>query len=191
MRQLNKYVNTTDKPTIPLPTPSVGLAGKNITVLGKGNVGKRVRTICEALEMHVTYFSRGDNLFETVKDADVIVDALSANSSSKGLLNKDFFNSVKKGAIFISVTVDSIVDMDAMLSALDRGQLAFVAHDVMNAKPADTSDALYNKLKNHPKVYTTPHIAAFTDVTTRIGNDMMIDNVEAYLKGKPINIFGR
>lgn len=191
MRQLGKYVNTTEKLTIPLPTPSVGLAGKNITILGKGNVGKRVGTICEALEMNVTYFLRGNNLLKTVKDADVIVDVLSANPSSKGLLNKDFFNSVKKGTIFISVTVDSIVDFDAMLSALDQGRLAFVAHDVMNAKPADTSDVLYQKLRSHPKVYATPHISAFTDVTTRIGNDMMIDNVEAWLKGKPINVFGQ
>lgn len=191
MRQLGKYVNTTENVTIPLPTPSIGLAGKNITILGKGNVGKRVGTICEALEMNVTYFTRGDNLLNTVKNADVIVDALSSNPSTKGLLNKEFFASVKKGAVFISVTVDTIVDIDAMLSALDHGQLSFVAHDVMNAKPGDTTDVLYEKLRNHPRVNATPHISAFNDVTTKIGNDMMIDNVEAWLKGKPINVFGR
>jgi len=190
MRQLGKYINTTEKFTIPFSTPSIGLAGKNITILGKGNVGKRVGTICEALEMNVTYFTRGESLSKVVKDADVIVDALSANPSSKGLLNREFFGSVKKGAVFISVTVNSIVDIDAMLSALDQGQLAFVAHDVMNAKPGDTDDVLYERLRNHPKVYATPHISAFNDVTTRIGNDMMIDNIEAYLKGKPINVFG-
>lgn len=191
MRQLGKYVNTAEKLTIPLSTPSIGLADKNITILGKGNIGKRVGTICKGLEMNVTYFTRGDNLSKVVKDADVIVDVLSANPSSKGLLNKDFFKSVKRGAVFISVTVDAIVDVDAMLSALDQGGLTFVAHDVMNAKPGDTNDVLYEKLRRHPKVYATPHIAGFSDVTTRIGNDMMIDNIEAWLKGKPINVFGR
>lgn len=159
--------------------------------MGKGNIGKRVGAVCEALGMKVTYFERGHNLSEAVKDADVVVDVLSTNPSSKGLLNKDFFGSVRKGAIFISVTTNAIVDFDAMLSALDEGQLSFVAHDVANAKPGDAADPLYEKLRRHSKVYTTPHIAGFSDVTTQIGNDMMIENVEAWLKGKPTNVFGR
>lgn len=138
--------------------------------------------------MIVTYFGRGDNLFEKVKDADVVVDALSANPTSVGLLNKDFFGSLRDGAVFISVTVDSIVNIDEMLLALESGKLACVAHDVMNAKPGDTSDQLYKKLYNHPNVLVTPHIAGFSDVTNKIGNDMMIDNVEAWIKGKPINV---
>jgi len=190
MRRLDKYVNTDKNVAIPLATPSIGLTGKRITILGKGNVGKRVGAICKAFEMQVTYFTRGGNLTKAVKDADIVVDVLSSNPSSKGLLNKDFFNSLKKGAGFISVTVDSIVDMDAMLSSLDRGQLAFIAHDVMNAKVGDASDALYKKLHNHPNVFVTPHIAGFSDITTRLGNDMMIDNVEAWLENKPINVFG-
>ena len=191
LRRLDKYVNTTEKLAIPLPTPSIGLAGKNITILGKGNIGKRVGTVCKAFEMNVTYFQRGDNLAKAVKNTDVVVDVLNSNSSSKGLLNKDFFNSVKKGAIFISVTVKNIEDFTAMFAALDSGQLSYVAHDIMDLKVADTSDTLYERFRKHPKVFATPHISAFTDVTNRIGNDMMIVNVEAYLKGKPINVFGR
>lgn len=190
MRQLGGYINTTEKLIIPLPTPSLGLAGKNITILGKGSVGARVGAVCAALEMNVSYFTRGDSLAGAVKNADVVVDALSSNPSSKGLLNKDFFNSLKKGAVFISVTVDAIVDIEAMLSALDQGRLAYVAHDVMNAKPGDTLDPLYEKLRQHPKVYATPHISAFNDVTNRIGNDMMIENIEAWLQDKPIHVFG-
>ena len=191
MRQLGSHINTSEKLTIPLSPPSIGLKGKNITILGKGNVGKRVGAICEAFEMNVSYFTRNDELSTVVKNADIVVDTLSANPSSKGLLNQDFFKSVKKGAVFISVTVDSIVDMDAMLAALDEGKLSYAAHDVMNAKLGDATDPLYERLRKHPNVYATPHISAFTDVTSQIGNDMMIANIEAWLHGKPINVFGR
>lgn len=191
MRQLGNHINTTKKLTLPLSPPSIGLKGKNISILGRGNVGKRVGVICEAFEMNVTYFVRGEILSNVIENADIIVDTLSANPSSKGLLNKDFFKSVKKGAIFISVTVDSIVDMDAMLLALDEGRLSYVAHDVMNAKLGDATDPLYERLRKHPNVYATPHISAFTDVTSQIGNDMMIANIEAWLQGKPINVFSR
>ncbi len=188
MRQLDRYVNTTDKVGIPLPVPSVGLKGKNITILGKGNVGIKVGKICEAMEMNVTYFDRGDNLSDKVSNALVVVDTLSANETTKGILNKEFFDNLKTGAIFISVTVDSIVDIEAMLNGLDSGKLSYVAHDVMNARPGDSADPLYTKLINHKNVMATPHIAAFTDVTNTIGNDMMIANVEAWANGKPINV---
>jgi phosphoglycerate dehydrogenase-like enzyme len=46
----------------------------------------------------------------------------------------------------------------------------------------------YKELLNHPKIYITPHIAWDTDVVRRRANDMVIDNVEAWLKKKPINL---
>ena len=186
-RRLDKYLGTTE--VVPISPPETGLAFKTVAILGYGNIGKRVGEICKGLEMKDLYFKRGDNLLELVKDADFIVDTLSTNSTSKGLLNKNFFNSVKKGAVFISVTTDAITDIDAMLVALNEGKLSFVCHDIANAKPGDAKNELYNKLRLHPNTFVTPHIAGFSDVTTQIGNDIMIDNVEAWLKGKPINVF--
>lgn len=186
MRHIGKYINTTK--SVLFDHPPIGLAGKKIAILGYGDVGKQVGKICEAFGMKVSYFKRGDNLRDAVRYADVVVDVLSANPTSVGLLNADFFESLKDGVVFISVTVDSIVDIDAMLASLESGKLACVAHDVMNAKPGDASDSIYNKIRNHPNVLVTPHIAGFSDVTNKIGNDLMIDNVEAWLKGKPINV---
>lgn len=187
-RHLDKYININELPEHKLPIPARGLAYKKITVLGKGNVGERVGTICESLEMSVSYFKRGDNLANVVKDADVVVDTLSSNPGTNNLLDEKFFNAMKDGAIFISATGESIVDIDAMLLALDSGKLAFVAHDSGGIQIGDTRDPFYQKLLHHPNVYVTPHISYNTDVTQRIGNDMMIDNIEAWLKGKPQNV---
>jgi lactate dehydrogenase-like 2-hydroxyacid dehydrogenase len=187
VRRFDKLLRTTE--SVSISPPQRGVAGRNITILGKGNVGTRVGEICKALEMNVTYFERGDDLLNAVKNADVIVDTLSTNPSSKGILNKVFFNSVKHGAIFISVTVDAITDFDAMLEALDKGRLSYVAHDVANAKPGDATNPIYLRLREHKNVFATPHIAGFSDMATQIGNDMMIDNVEAWIKGKPIHVF--
>lgn len=186
-RRFDTYLKTTTP--VNLPFSPNGLTYKHVTILGNGNIGKKVAKICEALDMKVTIFKRGDDLIKSIKDADIIVDVLSTNSSTKGLLNKTFFDSVKKGSIFISVTTSTIEDFDAMLQALDEGRLSFVAHDIADAKPGDASNELYKKLCQHLNVYTTPHIAGFSDATTKISNDIMIDNVEAWLKGKPINVF--
>lgn len=189
-RQLDKYLRATDLPDNAIRTPAISLAYKKVTVLGKGNIGTRVGEIAAALEMSVTYFGRGDDLNECVKDADIVVDALGSNSSTKHLLNRHFFDSLKDGALFISVTGEDIVDLDAMLAALDSGKLAYAAHDAGGSPVGDTNDPIYKKLLAHPKMYVTPHIGFNTDVERKISSTMMVDNVEAWLKGKPINAIG-
>jgi phosphoglycerate dehydrogenase-like enzyme len=95
---------------------------------------------------------------------------------------------LKDGAIFISITGETIVDIDAMLAALDSGKLSYLAHDSGGISVGDTKDPFYQKLLKHPNVYVTPHIAFNTDVERKMCDDMMIDNVEAWVNGRPINI---
>jgi glycerate dehydrogenase len=185
-RKLDTFLNTKELPP-DSNTPTFGFADKNVTILGRGNIGGRVGTICEALEMNVTYFRRGDDLRTQVKNADVIIDTLSTNPGTTKLLNQQFFSWLKDGAMFITIAIDT-VDIPAMIEALDNGKLAYAAHDAINIQVYDTSDPNYQLLAAHPKAYATPHIAFNTDVTRRIANDMMIDHVEAWIQGKPKNL---
>ncbi|MFA6386296.1 MAG: NAD(P)-dependent oxidoreductase [Candidatus Paceibacterota bacterium] len=186
LRDLPNWINKKESDNIPKETK--GLVDKNITILGKGNVGFRVGKICEALEMNVKYFTKNDNLIESVKEADVVVDTLGSNETTKGLLNKEFFNSLKKGSYFLTVTSPKIYDAEVMIEALDKNILAGIASDCASIQVGDVNDSSYIKLANHPKVLATPHIAYNTDATDRKASKMMIDNIEAYLKGNPINL---
>lgn len=186
-RDLPSYINKLDSQTR-RPEASKGLVGKNITILGKGDIGSRVGNICEVLEMNVKYFVRGDDLNSSIKNADVVVNVLSLNESTIGLLNKKFFDSFKKGSYFITVTSSEIYDAEAMLEALDSNILAGVANDCGSIQFGDVGDPFYVNLAKHTKVLATPHIAHNSDVTDRKGNKMMIDNIEAYIKGEPINL---
>jgi phosphoglycerate dehydrogenase-like enzyme len=180
---INKIKFETDR-----PNPTLSLAGKNITILGKGNVGERVGRICESLDMNVNYLTRGGDLISSIKNADIVVDTLSLNESTIGLLNKNFFNSFKKSSYFVTVTSSKIYDADALFEVLDKGILVGVANDCGSIFFGDTTDPFYIKFTKHPKVLATPHIAHNTDVTDEKANKMSIDNMEAYLKGKPINL---
>lgn len=187
-RRLPEFIKAKDLPKGEIPKFTFGLTGKKITILGKGNIGSRVGKICKAFDMDIRYFKRGNNLIGTVKDADIVVNCLSSNPTTWGILNKKFFKSLKKGSYFISPAGDKIHKVDALLKALDNGILVGVADDAGGIRIGDTDDPFYQKLLKHPKVLVTPHIAYQTDVTNRVANDMMIDNIEAYLKGKPINL---
>ena len=123
MRDLHGAINreATYRTDGALPPITPGLAGNKMTILGRGNVGERVGELAAAFGMDVIFFRRGDDLNQSVKDADVIVDTLSSNSSTSKLLNADFFDIIKPGARLVSVTRSEITDEDAMLKAMDDG----------------------------------------------------------------------
>ncbi len=183
MRKLPEYINT-NEPVPGNPAIGVSLAGKTVCISGAGNVGTTVGKICEALGMSVVYFKRGDNLIEKARGADVIVDALGANEETEKIYNKDFFQALKRGAYFVTVTGDRLWDIDAMLEALDRGTLAGVATDVGNIQVGTVDNPMYQRFANHPKVYATPHIAYNSDRGDMVCNDMMIGNIETWIRGK-------
>ena len=188
LRRLPYYMNALDLPKGAMPPRDKGASHASVTILGAGHIGMQVGKICEALDMDVRYFHRGDDLLQVVKDADVIVNALSLNATTEGLLGKDFFAWLTPKAYFVSVTSDEIFDVDALIAALDADRLAGAAIDCGSIQVGDSYDPYYQRLAKHPKVIATPHIAYNTERTSRVSNDMMIDNVEAYLQGRSINV---
>jgi glycerate dehydrogenase len=190
IRNLDRFLNSSEafRKDGNLPPITEGLADKKITILGHGNIGTRVGEIAKALEMKVSYFKRGDNLKKSVKDADVVVDTLSTNPTTKGLLGEKFFKSMKKGSYFITVTGPEIVDYDALLKALNENKLAGAASDCGSILVGATDDPLYQELQKHTKVYVTPHVSYNTQKSMQTGAEIMIDNVEAWLNGKPQNV---
>jgi phosphoglycerate dehydrogenase-like enzyme len=171
-----------------LPPTSLGLAGSKMTILGQGNVGKQVGKLAEVYDMQVSFFNRGDDLKASVADADVVVNTLSSNPTTHKLLDAKFFNSLKQGAYLVTVTRDEIIDQDAMLEALGNGKLSGVASDCGGILVGDTEDPLYQKLLAHPKALVTPHIAYNSKMSHKMGVDIMIDNVEAWVNGNPQNV---
>jgi phosphoglycerate dehydrogenase-like enzyme len=187
LRDLPKQINAAKPAKYDLPKRTLGLAGKKVCILGAGNIGNRVGKICEAFDMRVNFFKQGDDIMESAGGADVVVNCLSQNPTTVGLLNDKFFSSFKNGAYFISVTSPKIYDVDALLVCLGKN-IAAAAIDAGDAKIGDAGDDFYQKLLTSNRILATPHIAFNTDVTARVANDMMIDNIEAYLKGEPMNL---
>lgn len=183
MRKFPKYINTKD-PVQGNPALGLSVAGKTVLVAGAGNIGSRVGKICEALGANVVYFKRGDNLMAKTKDAVVVVDTLASNKDTHQIYDREFFQSLKKGSFFVTVTGDKLWDTEAMLEALDQGILAGVATDVGNIQVGTTDSPVYQRFANHPNVYATPHIAYDSDRCDLICNNMMIDNIENWLKIK-------
>lgn len=189
-REFYDVVNIKDNPgRKPKITRSV--FGKKAYILGKGNIGTKVGTVCTALGMDVNFFTRGDNLFESVKDADVVINCLTTNETTLNLLDEKFFFSLKKGSYFVNVCDYVIYDIDALIKALDEGHIAKAAIDAMGIQVGDTDEAFYQKIVKHEKILATPHIAWAADRSAEQGTKIMIDNIEAWLNKKPINLINQ
>ncbi|MBS3165549.1 hydroxyacid dehydrogenase [Candidatus Woesearchaeota archaeon] len=187
-RRLAQLTRTTDLPKDDILKTATSLYNKKITILGAGNIGKQLEKICKSLGMNVTFFKRRDNLLKLVKDADVIANCLSTNESSISLLDKKFFSSLKRGSFFISIARTQTYDVNALKEALDKGILIGAADDASGAEVGNVNDPQYRMLLNHPKIMVTPHIAWNSNIEIGKSNDMMIDNIEAWIKKKPINL---
>lgn len=138
--------------------------------------------------MSIKYFERGDNLIETVVDSDVAVNDLSQNPTTGKILDITFFEFLKAGSCFVSVTIDKINDTEALLEALDKKVLSVAAIDTGDVRIGDVHNPYYKKLQKNPKILATPHIAYNNDITARIGSDKMINNIESFLEGKLVNL---
>lgn len=171
-----------------LPPINMGLLGKKLLVLGGGHIGCRIAEISEALGMRVNVFRRGDNLLSLSGDADFIINTLPENPDTKGLLNEEFFNSTKKGSSFISISRNQTLNLDALIKSVQSRHTYKAALDFADILVGDTANADYLRCLEVDNILCTPHIAYNAQSSIKNGNDVMIDNVEAFIKGKPQNI---
>ena len=161
----------------------VELAGKILGVMGIGRIGLALATKALALGMKVVAFDPYVKIVgidatlttkeDVLKSADYISMHMPAQKDTP-VIGKDEFAQVKKGVYIINCARGGVVDEEALLLALDSGQVAGAGIDVFIGEPSPNE-----KLTNHARVSVTPHIGASTvEAQNRIGievADRLID----------------
>ena len=161
---------------------------KKVVILGRGNIGSEFAKLWTAFGAQVSHFKRGDNLQECVRDADIVANCLSANPSTEKILDTKFFESMKEASIFVCIARSSTYDTEALISAIESGRIQFALDDGGTTPPGEVNAPEYQALLKSEKIFVTPHISWNCDTERRTSGDMMIDNIESYLKGTPINL---
>lgn len=184
-RKFIPLVRTTTQPEFQL---NESLVNKKILIIGKGNIGTRVGELCQAFDAKVEYFLRGDDLSTKSADADMVINSLNCNSSTKNLLDEKFFMSMKKGSYFISYVRYFTYDIDGLMKAIDKGIIAGAGIDCDPEEVFDTSNDFYQKVLTNQKILVTPHVAFSSKFASANGREFAIQNIEAYTSGNPIRI---
>lgn len=174
------------------PIPLYELSGKTIGLVGLGSIGSRVADIAIAFGMKVLVYKRSKSSDERIeqvtfdellKRSDIVSLHCPLNKDSEKLMDKDAFDKMKDGAVFINTARGGIVDEIALRDALISGKLLGAGLDVLTKEPMDKDCPLIN-IEN---CIITPHIAWAGLETRKRLMGVVTSNIEAFISGKPVN----
>lgn len=174
-------------------TPLTNLEGKTIGIIGYGNIGRKVGRIAESFGMKVLVCSGSAKSVEVgqlvsqeelAKKSDIISLHCALTDFNKGMIDKFFLSKMKPNAMLINTSRGSLINEEELAHALNQGRIAGAGLDVLSSEPPKSGSALIGA-KN---CIITPHIAWGTKEARQNLMDIAIDNVKAFLTGKPINV---
>jgi phosphoglycerate dehydrogenase-like enzyme len=174
---------------------SVELDGATLGLVGYGRIARRVGRAGTALGMTVVAH---DPYLEPAVDLDVELvsfdellarsDAISVHApltdgpdGTRGLFGPDAFAKVRPGVLFVNTARGPLVDQDALVAALDAGQVGSAALDVTDPEPLPVDHPLLNR----DDVIVTPHIASATGAGRLRLYEHAVANALGVLAGLP------
>ena len=147
------------------------LYGKTLGVIGFGRIGQLVARRAQGFEMDVVAFDKfvsaerfrelgvegAGELAELLERADIVTLHVPKTPDTIDLIDADALAAMKDGALLVNCARGELVDLDAVLSALESGKLAGAALDVFPAEPF-TEHPVFSR----DDVVVTPHLGAST-----------------------------
>jgi D-lactate dehydrogenase len=193
------------------------LKGKTIGVVGAGRIGLHVIRIAKGFGMEVlAYDVRQEPLLaevlgftyvpfeELLRRSDVITLHAPLNKATHHMINKNNIDSIKRGAILINTARGSVVQTEALLSALDQGILSGAGLDVFEGEESIKEETallvqqlpgeklreiiLSYALLHRDNVVVTPHIGFYSEEALHRIMQTTEENICRFLEGTPANL---
>ena len=163
-----------------------------VAVLGLGALGQASAQALRALNFPVLGWSRSQKtlpgiechageagLAQVLARTEIVVLLMPSTADTTNILNARRLALMPKGAIIINPGRGALIDDDALLAALDSGQIGHATLDVFRVEPLPASHRYWA----HPRVTVTPHIAADTRVTSACA--VLVSNIKRGETGQP------
>ncbi|TLM76582.1 D-2-hydroxyacid dehydrogenase [Microbulbifer harenosus] len=170
-----------------LDYPVMELAGKNLGIIGYGDLGRKVAGLGEALGMNIliAQSSTGEEkpgrvaLEKLVSDSDVISLHCPLTAQNSKMVNSEFLAAMKQSAFLINTARGGLVDETALADALKRGVIAGAALDVLAVEPPPADHPLL--AQDIPNLIITPHNAWISRESRQRLLDGVVNNIRQWL----------
>lgn len=192
------------------------LKGRTLGVIGAGKIGLHVIKIARGFSMDVLAYDpypqpfmaellnfRYVTLDELLAQADIVSLHMPFRAESRHVMNAQRFAQMQRGALFINTARGGLVDTDALLAALETGQIGGAGLDVIEGEELiseerqlldrpESAGQLKALVRNHiifrrDNVIFTPHNAFNSQEALERILDTTVDNILAFAAGKAQN----
>jgi glyoxylate/hydroxypyruvate reductase A len=164
-----------------------------VAMLGLGALGLAAARALQALNFPVTGWSRAPKVIEgltclsgeaglqqALSNAAIVVTLLPRTPQTENLLNARTLAYLPKGAFILNPGRGPLIDDQALLAALDSGQVAHATLDVFRTEPLPQDHPFWT----HPQITVTPHIAA--DTRPHSAARVLVENIRRSETGAPL-----
>ena len=177
---------------------SFEVRGKTMGIIGYGHIGSQVSVLAESMGLKVLYYDivpklplgnaeSVDTLEELLNRSDVVTLHVPGTPMTKNMFRAEQISQMKKGAFLINLSRGSVVDIDALKTALDEKYLAGAAVDVFPLEPKKDGELFESALQGLDNVILTPHIGGSTEeAQMNIGKDAASKLVNYLEKGTTV-----
>lgn len=176
--------------------PLIELSGKTMGIIGLGRIGKATAKIARAMGMKVLAYNRSKDpsiesdtlryaaLDEVLSESDVITLHCPLTPDTEGMINRDSIAKMKDGAIIINNSRGPLIVEQDLADALKSGKIAGAGLDVLTSEPMSADCPLIG-IEN---CIIIPHLSWAPLATRARLLDTAIQNLKAYLDGRPVNV---
>jgi len=175
--------------------PMRDLAGATLGLIGFGALGRSVAALGRAFKMDVMAYDlvpvneagvRAATIDEIIEHGDVISLHVPLTDKTRNLIGEKELQRMKRHAILINTARGGLIDEEALARAIAKGTIGGAGLDVLSVEPPPADHPLL-RLRNH-NLIVTPHMAWASEEAMQVLSDQLVDNIEAFIAGKPQNL---
>jgi D-3-phosphoglycerate dehydrogenase len=147
--------------------------GKTLGIIGYGHIGTQLSILAEHLGMRVQFYDIEDKLVlgnsiqlkslkQLLNTSDIVSLHVPETIHTQNMISVSELAEMKQGSILINASRGSVIDIDALVAALESGKLNGAAIDVFPVEPQSNSEAFESPLCAFDNVILTPHVGGST-----------------------------
>ena len=174
------------------PIPTSELAGRTLSIVGYGSIGRKAAEIGHAFGMNIVVSTRTvpadcpyevTDIFTAAEKADVLTFHCPLTEQTKGIVSRELLSHMKSSAMLINTARGGIVCEADLAEALNTGKIAAAYLDVLDKEPMSPD----TPLKNAKNCTITPHTAWAPLETRQRLVYIVCSNIRAWQNGAPEN----